>query len=42
MLDFEDSIAGPVEADLAKTEVLHGPLFGRPLAGDWFTRVLEG
>lgn len=42
VLDFEDSIAGPVEADLAKTEVLHGPLFGRPLAGDWFTRVLEG
>lgn len=41
-LDFEDCFAGPGEADLAKTELLHGPLFGRALQGSWFERVLQG
>jgi aminoglycoside phosphotransferase (APT) family kinase protein len=42
VLDFEDAFAGPREADLAKTEVLHGPLFGRGLADGWLDRILEG
>jgi aminoglycoside phosphotransferase (APT) family kinase protein len=42
VLDFDDAFAGPIEADLAKTEVLHGPLFGRQLRGAWFEYVLEG
>lgn len=42
VIDFEDSFAGPPEADLARTEVLHGPLFGRALDRDWFGPVLDG
>lgn len=42
VLDLEDAFAGPPEADLARTEVLHGPLFGRPLEPAWFARLLEG
>jgi aminoglycoside phosphotransferase (APT) family kinase protein len=42
VLDFEDCFAGPAEADLAKTEVLHGPLFGRCLHPRWFHCVLDG
>lgn len=42
VIDFEDAFGGPVEADLARTEVLHGPLFDRWLAGDWFDRFLSG
>lgn len=41
-LDFEDAFAGPPEAELAKTEVLHGPLFGQPWAWDWFPHLVEG
>lgn len=42
VLDLEDAIAGPAEADLAKTEVLHGPLFRHQLKGAWLERVYEG
>jgi aminoglycoside phosphotransferase (APT) family kinase protein len=42
VLDLEDAFAGPPEADLAKTEILHGPLFNRPWEGFWFERILEG
>lgn len=42
VLDLEDAFAGPPGADLAKTAVLHGPLFGYELGGDWFDRVLDG
>lgn len=42
VLDFEDAISGPAEADLAKTEILHGPLFGRELTASWFENVLDG
>lgn len=42
VLDLEDAFAGPREADLAKTQVLHGPLFGNELHGAWFDRVLDG
>lgn len=42
VIDFEDAFAGPAEAELAKTEVLHGPLFGQPWAWDWFPHLAEG
>lgn len=42
VLDLEDAFAGPPEAELAKTQVLHGPLFDHELDGPWFERVLEG
>lgn len=42
VLDLEDAFAGPPEADLARTEILHGPLFGRPLEPTWFSHVLAG
>lgn len=42
MIDFEDAFAGPPEADVAKTELVHGPLFRDPLDGDWFDALLEG
>lgn len=42
VIDLEDAMAGPPEADLAKTEILHGPLFGRSLPAGWFDHVLEG
>lgn len=42
VIDFEDAFAGPAEADLGKTEILHGPLFGQPWAGSWFEDLVEG
>lgn len=42
LLDFEDAFAGPAEADLAKAEVLHGPLFGQPWDPSWLEPFLEG
>lgn len=42
VLDLEDAFSGPPEADLARTEILHGPLFGRSLKPEWFTHLLEG
>lgn len=42
VLDLEDAFAGPAEADLAKTEVLHGPLFGQPWDRPRMEPLLEG
>ncbi|HSK40636.1 MAG TPA: phosphotransferase, partial [Arenibaculum sp.] len=42
VIDLEDAMAGPPEADLARTEILHGPLFERSLPAGWFDLVLEG
>ncbi len=42
VLDFEDVLAGPPELDVAKTEVVHGPLFGNELTGDWLRHLCEG
>lgn len=42
LLDLEDALAAPPEADLARTELLHGPLFGSPLPQGWFDLVLAG
>jgi hypothetical protein len=42
LLDFEDALAAPPEADLARSELLHGPLFGNPLPDGWFDHVLAG
>lgn len=42
VLDLEDAFAGPAEADLAKLEVLHGPLFGRPWETSWLEAVRRG
>jgi aminoglycoside phosphotransferase (APT) family kinase protein len=42
LLDLEAAFAGPPEADLANLEVMHGPLFHRPLPGPWLDWVAEG
>ncbi len=42
VIDFEDAFAGPPEAELARTEILHGPLFGRHWPGDWFGELRAG
>lgn len=42
VLDLESAFAGPPEADFARLSIQHGPLFGRPLSGPWFSRVWEG
>ena len=42
VLDLEAAFSGPVEADLARIRVLHGPLFGQPLPDPWFERVRDG
>lgn len=42
VLDLEAAFAGPAEADMAHTEVLHGPLLGRQLPEGWIDEVLEG
>ena len=42
VLDLEAALAGPAEADVAHMEVLHGPLFGRPLPTGWRDEVLRG
>ncbi|MBW3660523.1 MAG: aminoglycoside phosphotransferase family protein [Gemmatimonadetes bacterium] len=41
-IDLEDCFAGPIEADLAKVEVLHGPLFGQGWPQEWLQAVFEG
>ena len=41
LIDFEDAFAGPPEADFAKLELLHGPLFGQPWAGDWLDIIRD-
>ena len=41
-IDFEDALAAPPEAELAKTEILHGPLFGQSWEWDWFPHLVEG
>jgi aminoglycoside phosphotransferase (APT) family kinase protein len=42
LLDLETAQIGPAEMDLANMEVLHGPLFARPLDGPWLEQVREG
>jgi aminoglycoside phosphotransferase (APT) family kinase protein len=42
LLDLEAAFAGPPEADLANLEIMHGPLFHRPLPGPWLDWVSEG
>jgi hypothetical protein len=42
LIDFEDAFAGPPEAELAKTEVLHGPLFGQPWSQDCMRELIAG
>lgn len=42
LIDLEDAFAGPPEADLAKVEVLHGPLFGQPWPSEWLDEVVRG
>jgi len=42
LLDFEDAFAGPPEADFAKLELLHGPLFGQPWSGTWLEALRAG
>ena len=42
VIDLDEAWAGPPEAELARIEVLHGPLFGQPLPGSWFELLVEG
>ena len=42
VIDLDDAWAGPPEADLARIEVLHGPLFGHALPDPWFECLAEG
>jgi aminoglycoside phosphotransferase (APT) family kinase protein len=42
VLDLEWATAGPPEADLARVQVLHGPLFAQSLDGSWFETLLQG
>ncbi|HET6567224.1 MAG TPA: phosphotransferase, partial [Rhodothermales bacterium] len=42
VLDLEAAFAGPPEADMAHTEVLHGPLLGKQLPEGWIEEVLTG
>ncbi len=42
VLDLEAAFAGPPEADIAHAEVLHGPLFGKPLPAGWMDELLRG
>lgn len=41
-LDLEEAFSAPPEADLARAQLLHGPLFGRPLEEGWFEEVVDG
>ncbi|HLT35929.1 MAG TPA: aminoglycoside phosphotransferase family protein [Enhygromyxa sp.] len=41
-IDFEDAFAGPPEAEFAKIEVLHGPLFGRPQTEQLMREIVTG
>jgi hypothetical protein len=42
LIDFEDAFSGPPEAELAKTEVLHGPLFGQPWSEGFMSDIIAG
>jgi aminoglycoside phosphotransferase (APT) family kinase protein len=42
VLDLEAAFAGPVEADLAHTHVLHGPVFDQGIEGEWFEHLRQG
>ncbi|HEU4452117.1 MAG TPA: aminoglycoside phosphotransferase family protein [Longimicrobium sp.] len=42
VLDLEAAFAGPPEADIAHADVLHGPLFGKPLPAGWLDELLRG
>jgi hypothetical protein len=42
VLDLEAAFAGPREAELAHTQVLHSELFFNPLPGRWFDQLCEG
>lgn len=42
LIDFEDAFSGPPEAELAKTEILHGPLFGQPWSEDCMSDIVAG
>jgi aminoglycoside phosphotransferase (APT) family kinase protein len=42
VIDLETAWAGPVEADVAQLQVLHGDAFGAPLPGDWSVHFLDG
>jgi Ser/Thr protein kinase RdoA (MazF antagonist) len=42
VIDLEAAFAGPPEAEVAHMEVLHGPLFGKPLPAGWLDEVLRG
>lgn len=42
VLDLEAAFAGPAEADIAHVEVLHGPLFGKPLPDGWRDELHRG
>lgn len=42
VLDLEAASAGPPEAELAHMEVLHAPLFDKPLPAGWADEVLRG
>jgi len=42
VLDLEAAFAGPPEADMAHTEVLHGPICGMPLPSGWLQEVRRG
>ncbi len=42
VLDLEAAMTGPPESDVAHAELLHGPLFGYPLANPWSEWLREG
>jgi aminoglycoside phosphotransferase (APT) family kinase protein len=42
VIDLEDALGAVTEAELAKTELLHGPLFGRFWDGDWLNHLMQG
>lgn len=42
LIDLEDATANIPEADIARLELLHGPMMGHPWCGDWMEEVLVG
>lgn len=42
LLDLEDAVGCVAEADLASSQVLHGPLFTMGIRGDWSDELLAG
>lgn len=42
LLDLETAVGAPAELDVAVAQVLHGPLFSRPLPRWWTERFLAG